>query len=78
MDHTIGETCGSISKKQGIFPKSRSQNPKGKKNRLANGKITMIPRKSPIESRNKGAGVGQILIRETETPTLRPAGSGKK
>jgi hypothetical protein len=48
MNHTIGETCGSI-KKKGIFPKSRSRNPKGKKNRLANGKITMIHAKSPME-----------------------------
>ena len=64
-------------KKKGIFPKSRSRNPKGNKNRLANVSIAMIPGRSPMETENKGAGVGQDLIRETKSATIQPACKGK-
>jgi hypothetical protein len=56
MDHTIGETCGSISKNKGYSRSHGLRNPKEKKNRLANVSIAMIPRMSPTETENGGPG----------------------
>ncbi len=58
MDHTIGETCGSI--KKGDFPEVAVTEPKGEENRLANGKITMIHAKSPMQPEVK---YGRLKIR---------------
>jgi len=66
----------SIPEEKKDSPKSGSRNPEGEENRLAEGRITTIPRKvSPWRPENRAA-VGQDVNREKIAPTLRPAMRG--